>query len=85
MPGYYHDENDLKLMREMRKLAPDDFNAWVGLNNIVDRDNGAIPRKYRELIAIAVSATRSVPTAWKRTPKRRTSLERRAQKSSKLH
>jgi AhpD family alkylhydroperoxidase len=61
MSEHYHDENDLKLMREMRKLAPDDFNAWVGLNNIVDRDNGAIPRKYRELIAIAVSATTQCP------------------------
>ena len=31
MPEHYHDENDLKLMREMRKLAPEDFNAWLGL------------------------------------------------------
>ena len=42
MSEHYHDENDLKLMRDMRKLAPDDFNAWPGLNNIVGRDNGAI-------------------------------------------
>ena len=61
MPEHYHDENDLKLMRDMRKLAPDDFNAWVGLNSIVGRDNGAIPKKYRELIAIAVSATTQCP------------------------
>ena len=27
MSEHYHDENDLKLMRDMRKLAPDDFNA----------------------------------------------------------
>ena len=33
MSEHYHDENDLKLMREMRKLAPDDFNAWVGAQN----------------------------------------------------
>ena len=57
----YHDENDLKLLRDMRKLAPDDFNAWLGLNNIVGRDNGAIPKKYRELIAIAVSCTPQCP------------------------
>jgi len=44
MSEHYHDENDLKLMRDMRKLAPDDFNAWLGLNNIVGRDNGAIPK-----------------------------------------
>jgi AhpD family alkylhydroperoxidase len=61
MPEHYHDENDLKLMREMRKLAPDDFNAWLGLNNIIGRENGAIPKKYRELIAIAVAATTQCP------------------------
>lgn len=61
MAEHYHDENDLKLMREMRKLAPEDFNAWLGLNNIVGRENGAIPKKYRELIAIAVSATTQCP------------------------
>ena len=48
-------------MREMRKLAPEDFNAWLGLNNIVGRENGAIPKKYRELIAIAVSCTTQCP------------------------
>jgi AhpD family alkylhydroperoxidase len=60
MSEHYHDANDMKLMREMRKLAPEDFNAWLGLNNIVGRD-GAIPRKYRELIAIAVSCTTQCP------------------------
>ena len=61
MSDHFHDENDLKLMREMRKLAPDDFNAWLGLEKTVGRDGGAIPRKYRELIAIAVSATTQCP------------------------
>jgi AhpD family alkylhydroperoxidase len=61
MSDHYHDENDLKLMRDMRKLAPDDFNAWIGLNNIVGRDNGAIPKKYREPIAIAVATTTQCP------------------------
>jgi AhpD family alkylhydroperoxidase len=61
MSEHYHDENDVKLMREMRKVAPQDFNAWVGLNSIVGREDGAIPRKYRELIAIAVSATTQCP------------------------
>jgi hypothetical protein len=27
MAEHYHHKNDLKWMREMRKLAPDDFNA----------------------------------------------------------
>jgi alkylhydroperoxidase/carboxymuconolactone decarboxylase family protein YurZ len=57
MSDHYHDENDLKLMRQMRKLAGDDFNAWLGLDNAVGRENGAIPKKYRELIAIAVACT----------------------------
>lgn len=60
MSEHYHDANDINLMREMRKLAPEDFNAWRGLNSIVARD-GAIPRKYRELIAIAISCTTQCP------------------------
>jgi AhpD family alkylhydroperoxidase len=61
MSDHYHDENDLKLMRQMRKLAGDDFNAWLGLDNAVGRENGAIPKKYRELIAIAVACTTQCP------------------------
>jgi len=47
MSEHCHDENDVKLMREMRKLAPEDFNAWLGLNNTVGRENGAIPQKVQ--------------------------------------
>ena len=61
MSDHFHDVNDMKLMREMRKLAPDDFNAWLGLNNIVGREGGAIPKKYRELMALAVSCTTQCP------------------------
>ena len=61
MSDHYHDENDIKLMREMRKLAPQDFNAWLNLTNVVGRANGAIPRKYRELIAVAVACAVQCP------------------------
>ena len=61
MPDHYHDENDLKLLKHMQGLAPEDFKAWLNLNNIVDREDGAIPRKYRELIAIAVACTTQCP------------------------
>lgn len=61
MPDHYHDENDLKLMKEMRALAQDDFNAWLNLDKIVRREDGAIPRKYRELIALAVACTTQCP------------------------
>lgn len=61
MSDHYHDENDLKLLKEMRNLAPEDFTAWLNLNNIVARENGAIPKKYRELIALAVACTTQCP------------------------
>ena len=54
MSDHYYEENDLKLLREMSKLAPEDFKAWADLDRIVAREDGKIPRKYRELIAIAV-------------------------------
>ena len=60
MSDHYHDENDLKLLKDMRALAPEDFTAWLNLNAIVGRD-GAIPKKYRELIAIAVACTTQCP------------------------
>lgn len=61
MSDHYHDENDLKLLGQMRRLAPADFDAWLGLNNIVGREDGAVPRKYRELIALAVACTTQCP------------------------
>ena len=60
MSDHYHDENDLKLLKDMRALAPEDFTAWLNLNAIVGRD-GAIPKKYRELIAVAVACTTQCP------------------------
>ena len=60
MTDHYHGENDLKLLKDMKQLAPEDFAAWLNLNSIVGRD-GAIPVKYRELIAIAVACTTQCP------------------------
>ena len=57
MSSHYHDPDDLKLFREMKQLAPAEFDAWVNLDRIVGRDDGKIPRKYRELIALAVAHT----------------------------
>ncbi|MFO0980327.1 MAG: carboxymuconolactone decarboxylase family protein [Planctomycetota bacterium] len=57
MSNHYHDRDDLKLIRELGKLAPDEFKAWAALDGIVARETGQIPRKYRELIAIAVAHT----------------------------
>ena len=61
MSDHYHDPADLRLLKEMGKLAPTEFNAWLALDQIVGRENGAIPRKYRELIALAVACTTQCP------------------------
>ena len=59
--SHYHDPEDLKLLPEMKKLAPDEFAGFVALDKIVGREDGKIPRKYRELIALAVSCTTQCP------------------------
>lgn len=61
MSGHYHDPGDLQVLKEMRKLAPVEFNAWVNLDKITQREDGAIPKKYRELIALAVACTTQCP------------------------
>ena len=61
MSDHYHDPKDLGLLKEMRKLAPAEFAAWANLDGIVGREDGAIPRKFRELIAVAVACTTQCP------------------------
>src|SRR5262249_3669502 len=59
--SHYHDPEDLKLLPELKKLAPEEFKGFVALDSITGREGGAIPRKYRELIAIGVAATTQCP------------------------
>ena len=59
--SHYHDPEDLKLLREMKTLAPDEFAGFVALDKIVGKEDGKIPRKYRELMAIAVACTTQCP------------------------
>src|SRR6266498_3269138 len=58
---HYHDSDDLKKLGEFKQLAPTEFSAFVEFDKIVGREDGAIPRKYRELIAIAVACTTQCP------------------------
>jgi AhpD family alkylhydroperoxidase len=58
---HYHDSDDLKLLGEFKKLASTEFAGFVELDKTVGRDDGAIPRKYRELIALAVACTTQCP------------------------
>lgn len=61
MSNHYHEEKDLGLLKDMRKLTPVDFDAWLNLDKVVGRTDGAIPQKYRELIAVAVAVTTQCP------------------------
>ena len=57
----YSDPSDLKSLADIRRNAPKEFEAWLNLDKIVGREDGAIPRKFRELIAIAVAVTTQCP------------------------
>ncbi|MGE5384835.1 MAG: carboxymuconolactone decarboxylase family protein [Betaproteobacteria bacterium] len=61
MSHNYYDSDDLKRLRDMKAAAPADFEAWLNLDRIVAREDGAIPRKYRELIALAVAHSTQCP------------------------
>jgi AhpD family alkylhydroperoxidase len=61
MAEHYHDQGDLRFLKVMGKAAPAEFEAWLNLDKIVGRDGGAISRKYRELIALAVACTTQCP------------------------
>jgi len=51
----YHDHSDLSHLAELKEAAPREFQAWARLDGIVGYEDGEIPRKYRELIALAVA------------------------------
>lgn len=51
--SHYHDPSDMNRLRDLRKAAPREFAAWVALDEIVGYADGAVPRKTRELIAVA--------------------------------
>lgn len=51
--SHYHDSTDMKRLRDIRKAAPREFAAWTGLDEIVGIEDGAVPVKVRELIAVA--------------------------------
>jgi AhpD family alkylhydroperoxidase len=61
MSDHYHDPADVKRLKDMRTLAPADYEAWVNLNRIIARTDGALPRKYRELLAVGVAVAIQCP------------------------
>lgn len=61
MSSHYHDPSYLTQLKRMHALAPVEFDAWLNLEKIVARTDGAIPHKYRELMALAVALTTQCP------------------------
>lgn len=57
----YAEHADLDRLADLAKLAPAEFAGFAGLDAIVGRTDGAIPPKYRELIALAVAFTTQCP------------------------
>jgi AhpD family alkylhydroperoxidase len=57
----YHEHSDLSLLPELKKLDRTGFEGFVALDKTVGRTDGAIPQKYRELIAIGVALTTQCP------------------------
>jgi AhpD family alkylhydroperoxidase len=53
----YQNPSDLGRVPELLALAPVEGKAFLAFNHSVERAEGAIPRKYRELIALGVAFT----------------------------
>jgi AhpD family alkylhydroperoxidase len=62
-PGaHYHDPNDRKYSRNLRQGAPDAFASFLQFDEAALRiENKVIPRKYTELMALAVALTTQCP------------------------
>ena len=56
MSDYQH-PSDLALVPQLLALAPDEGKTFLAFNHAAERSDGAIPRKYRELIALGVAFT----------------------------
>ena len=57
----YHEHADLRLVKQLFALAKPEGDGYLALSAAFARTDGAIPKKYRELMAIAVSATTQCP------------------------
>ena len=61
MSEHYHDVGDLRLLKEMGKLAPSEFSAWLNLDKIVGRDDGKNHFQIGQPIDLAVACTTQCP------------------------
>ena len=51
----YQRRDDLNLVPDLIGLAATEGRAFVAFNHAVEREDGVIPRKYRELIALGTA------------------------------
>ncbi|EHL28958.1 carboxymuconolactone decarboxylase family protein [Legionella drancourtii] len=57
----YHEHADLARLKELFTLAKPEADGYLALNKAFNREDGAIPKKYRELMALAVALTTQCP------------------------
>ena len=55
--SHYQRRDDLTLVPDLVGLAAIEGRAFLAFNHAVEREDGVIPRKYRELIALGVAFT----------------------------
>ena len=56
--NHYHSPGDRAFARDLRNAAPEEFAAYRSFSSTaVGRTDGAVPLKYRELLAVAVALT----------------------------
>lgn len=53
----YQSREDMRFAKDLKAFAPAEADAFFKLKAVTERDGGAIPAKYRELIALAVALT----------------------------
>jgi hypothetical protein len=64
-----YDMKNLTKFKALGELAPDAFKAFIAFDEAALKD-GAIPAKYKELMAVAVALTTQAPIASRSTPKK---------------
>ncbi len=53
----YQSPEDFEYIQSLLSLAPEEGKAFMAFDHIAKRDDGAIPAKVREFIALAVALT----------------------------
>ncbi|MDN5700581.1 MAG: carboxymuconolactone decarboxylase family protein [Kocuria sp.] len=61
MADHYHSPEDLKLLGELKNLAPEEFTKFAAFDAAIGREGGHIDPLNRELIAIGVALTTQCP------------------------